>query len=146
MKKAIAMKCNKEQFESIREKLVGFDFKADPLMYVDDNNSYLTNNYNEEDVIGITLCNNDDGYNQRQYYEKWDENIFLDACGIEPTIYARDYEYFDRNVKRWVELTKKSSKTLLRIKPTLDYSKEIESLQDKAKENGMKAIITFEKI
>lgn len=33
-----------------------------------------------------------------------------------------------------------------RIKPTPDYSEEIEALQSKAKENGMKVIINFEKI
>lgn len=33
-----------------------------------------------------------------------------------------------------------------RIKPTPDYSKEIEALQAKAKENGMSIIIKFEKL
>lgn len=33
-----------------------------------------------------------------------------------------------------------------RIKPTPDYSKEIEALQAKAKENGMKVTINFDKI
>ena len=33
-----------------------------------------------------------------------------------------------------------------RIKPTPDYSKEIEALQEKAKKNGMNVIIKFEKL
>ena len=33
-----------------------------------------------------------------------------------------------------------------RIKPTPDYSKEIEALQQKAKENGMRVIVGFEKL
>jgi len=34
----------------------------------------------------------------------------------------------------------------IRLKPQPDYDKEIEALQLKAKENGMKCIINFEKI
>ena len=34
----------------------------------------------------------------------------------------------------------------VRIKPTPDYSKEIEALQEKAKENGMTVTINFEKL
>lgn len=140
MKKAIAMKCNKEQFESIREKLVGFHFKN---VNLGNGDFYLVNNFLAKDnhLAAMRLR----VFEKRQYYEKWDENIFLDACGIEPTMYARDYEYFHKTHQRWEILTNKYSETLLRLKPTHDYSKEIESLQDKAKENGMKAIITFEK-
>jgi len=34
----------------------------------------------------------------------------------------------------------------IRIKPTPDYSPEIEALQAKAKENGMSVTINFEKL
>lgn len=33
-----------------------------------------------------------------------------------------------------------------RIKPDIDYSKEISMLQDKARTNGFKAVISFEKL
>jgi len=34
----------------------------------------------------------------------------------------------------------------IRLKPQLDYSQEIEALQQKANQNGMKAVVTFEKL
>ena len=50
-----------------------------------------------------------------------------------------EYQIFMNNI--WYDLYYP-----IRIKPTPDYSKEIEALQAKAKENGMSVIIKFEKL
>lgn len=77
MKKAIAMKCTPEQFDAIKDKLVGCEIKDNS------NNScnYLVNNFlGKENYIapmGTT------GEEKREVYKTWNEEIFLNACGIE---------------------------------------------------------------
>jgi len=68
-------------------------------------------------------------------YTKVSEYEFLAEFG-KPKV---EYQFFANEMWFDVEFP-------IRIKPTPDYSKEIEALQAKAKENGMKVTINFEKL
>jgi len=79
----IAMKCNKEQWSAIEPKLVGITKNVWGLEY----HPYLCNSWvgkycpcigngSELDISVLDL---------EKRYEEWDEQIFLNACGIEPT-------------------------------------------------------------
>lgn len=79
--------------------------------------------------------------NVRKGYLLVSEQEFLKEFG-KPKPIIFDYgtlQYWDG--KGWCD-----TKNKYRIKPTPDYSKEIEALQEKAKENGMKVTINFEKL
>ncbi len=78
MKKPIAMKCTKEQFDAIKHKLVGYEieFMGSFEIY-----EYLTNIYNGYSVSNI--LENWKNSNNREVHETWNEEIFLNACGIE---------------------------------------------------------------
>lgn len=88
MKKAIAMRCTKEQFEAIEPKLKGFEIDRQFDFMEDD--SYLTNNYDERDFVKFTFVRRN-----REVFETWNEKIFLEACGIStiPTL-EEVKEYF----------------------------------------------------
>ena len=77
----IAMKCTQEDWESIKsfipKKLIRKDVYSN--FNVTDYTSYITNDYNEKGKICSTIspeC-------QEKIYEKFDANIFLNACGID---------------------------------------------------------------
>lgn len=80
----IAMKCNQEQFEAIKPKLEKAGLK---LSFITDWYicGYLKNN-NASSVGGICITNireeNKSDYG-RTVYETWNEEIFLNACGIK---------------------------------------------------------------
>jgi len=128
---AIAMRMTQDEFDSIKGLIKCVEI--DPF----DKRSYLVNNF--RNVLGkisnldsLEICSN-----YRKIYEYFDKDIFLKACDIEvekPIMQVWLGE-------KWVDYIGK-----YRLKTQPDYSKEIDSLQEKAKENGMKAIITFEKI
>ena len=69
-------------------------------------------------------------------YTEVSEQEFLAEFGKKPII-----QIFLRG--EWIDL---NCQDKYRIKPTPDYSKEIEALQAKAKENGMRVTINFEKL
>ena len=71
-------------------------------------------------------------------YTEVSEAEFLAEFGKPKPI----FQYMDYNGK-WIDCTDQNK---IRIKPTPDYSPEIEALQEKAKENGMKVTINFEKL
>jgi hypothetical protein len=80
--KPIAMRCNQEQFESIKETLERHnlkytsicDFKSFP---------FLVNNYTDEyGVISNVREYLSDDY-RRQVFNEWDADKFLEYCGIE---------------------------------------------------------------
>jgi len=128
------MRCTQEQFESIKDRIkckindTQFNFKLFP---------YLTNNYCSGNSIGLGTHDESFIGIDTEVYETFDAEIFLKACDSwEDEV---KYEYFQGN--KWYEMVYP-----IRIKPQPDYSKEIEALQLKAKENGMKCIINFEKI
>jgi len=121
----IAMRCTQEQFESIKDRI-----KSPIKNLVSwDKNTSLVKNFNNMNIVYNTECN--------FVYEIFDAETFLMACDSwEEEV---KYEIFDG--LNWHEVMGQ-----IRIKPQPDYDKEIEALQLKAKENGMKCIINFEKI
>jgi len=128
---AIAMKCTQEEFDSIKDKLS--KFKIEESLALNKFYPYLTNEY----ICEMGYIGASNSTSSRKIYEYFDEDILLKACDIEvekPIMQV----WFDG---RWVNYSGK-----YRVKPQPDYNKEIESLQEKAKINGMKAVITFEKI
>ena len=68
-------------------------------------------------------------------YTEVSEAEFLAEFG-KPKV---EYQFFANEI--WFD-----AEFPIRIKPTPDYSKEIEVLQNKAKENGMTVTINFEKL
>jgi len=72
----IAMKCNKEQFDAVKEKLEHLLFNYAT------NGEYLTNDYSRSGEIGFSEMKGGE-YSERKVYETWNEEIFLNACGIE---------------------------------------------------------------
>jgi hypothetical protein len=135
---AIAMKMTQEEFDSIKMLL---DIKQ-----LDSFSScpYLVNNFQGifKTITNVSIYSKKD-FN-RKVYEYFDKDIFLKACDIEVDKVWNSSELQFMNIHgEWKDC---NSDTKFRLKPQPDYSKEIESLQEKAKENGMKAIITFENI
>lgn len=80
MKRAIAMRCNKEQWDAIKSKLVGLLLYSTPGF---DSFPYLVNNCGGDlGVINNFSSKNKRDYN-REVHENWNEQVFLEACGIE---------------------------------------------------------------
>jgi len=134
----IAMRCTQEQFESIKDeiklKIRNLDnFKKYP---------YLIN----DSFDGVTNLATTTGNKNREVYETFDAEIFLKACDSweEEKIWSgSEIQFRSIGEKEWANHSKDYE---FRIKPQPNYSKEIEALQLKAKENGMKCVINFEKI
>src|SRR3972149_5585946 len=76
MKKAIAMKCNKEQFEAVRHH-----FCKKSIQEFSEKD-YLTNLFcgTENYIANVTMI-----IWGKEIHETWNEKVFLEACGIEPT-------------------------------------------------------------
>ena len=82
--KPIAMRCTEEQFETIKPKLEEIG-EIHILKGAFKKYNYLTNNYS-----GTSLCfdfvDNDEDWEEdhkNNIHEEWNEEIFLNACGIE---------------------------------------------------------------
>jgi len=132
------MKCTQEEFDSIKDLILDLngnigDFYTYPYLMTCWGNGRKIGNSNSMD------------FNNRKVYEYFDKDIFLKACDIEVDKVWKGSEMQIRynESSEWFGAHKDVE---FRLKPQTDYGKEIESLQDKAKLNGMKAIITFEKI
>lgn len=82
MKKAIAMRCTKEQFESIKPKLESVGLEISQLKDFE-TSCYLVNNFsgNINSITNI-LPYDINSYN-RKVYQEWNKKLFLEACGIE---------------------------------------------------------------
>ena len=82
MRKAIAMKCNKKQFEAVKEKLEKFSVESNQDL---ERLDYLTNNFGGNEYR-IGFCGHwNKKANGRNCHETWNEKVFLEACGIETT-------------------------------------------------------------
>jgi len=133
----IAMKCTQEEFDGIKDKLSNVremdDFKEYP---------YLVNNY-----LGDFQIRNTRILYDVETYETFNANIFLQACDIEieKVFELTDFQFRTKGTEEWLSYIE-PSETEYRLKPQPNYLKEIEALQQKAKENGMNVIINFEKI
>lgn len=78
--KPIAMKCSQEQYEKIKPILLKNGFKINKLGE-ESKHDYLTNNYyDEKKLVGFTYLAN---YYDRKVFEEWNEDVFLEYCGIE---------------------------------------------------------------
>jgi len=133
----IAMRCTQEQFESIKDRIKCeiYDLGSFKEFH------YLINDYFES----VTNLQNT-GNKNREVYETFDAEIFLRACDSwedEKTFKFNELQCFNNLTNEWIDC---SGNLIYRFKKQPDYSKEIEALQLKAKDNGMKCIINFEKI
>jgi len=88
----------------------------------------------EESALGNWIQDDYFLYNERSGYAE----IISYKEGEKPI-----FQIFDEEEKKWYDL---HDQNLYRIKPKTNYDKEIEALQNKAKENGIKVIINFEKL
>lgn len=221
----IAMRCTQEQFDSIKDRI--------PLPIIDifsfDDSNYLVTSYDGDKEVSNIKGGNAKNFN-REVYETFDGELFLDCCGREKEVIIEEndknkaealeffrkclsdsstYKYEDimiafankkiketqKNMnsnnceyKSWyADKLKKKVDELddfdihcanvikgylkdkiwkggelqyqikkgvwvdyniddfnVRLKPQPDYSKEIEALENKAKENGQKVIIKIE--
>jgi len=127
----IAMRCTQEQFESIKDRI---EVPKDMNNFKSDIKWYLVTK-RRSGFHGVNIYSEVDDYSE--VYETFDAEIFLRACDSWDEEVQYEY-YYDG---KWYEL-----KYPIRIKPQPNYDKEIEALQLKAKENGMKCVINFEKI
>jgi hypothetical protein len=136
MKRPIAMRCTREQFESIKDRLPYEIIEIDDF----EEYNYLVNNYGYEDFkIGNTNFLAD-----REIHETFNADIFLEACEEEVgKVWKGSEMQWKRGNGLWENCFLENE---YRLKPQPNYSQEIEALQQKAKENGMKAVITFEKL
>jgi len=124
MKKAISMRCSQEQFYAVKDKLVDMKFIENPTDYINCKDSYLSNNYSNKNLIGFTLTLMD----YVEIYETWNEEIFLNACGIETEriFKGSELQYLNEEGTYWKELTNPNIK--LRLKPAnLIKKQELES-------------------
>jgi len=133
----IAMRCNQEQFDSIKDRLEYHHSNIDNF----NRYPYLTNAFRGRDVIANIDTEPNDW--NRTVYETFDANIFLQACDIEVEKVWKGSEMQSCINGVWFDC---SDVNKYRLKLAPDFSKEIEALQQKAKANGMKVIINFEKI
>ena len=145
----IAMKCTQEDWESIKSK---FSKNQISSVYDFDNFGYLVNNHfgNELHLANLSNSNN---YG-RIVYEKFDANIFLNACGIDyyevaksekPTHYQTDNNIdiidfckmynlnFNRgNVIKYVARAGKKDDEIKDLEKALDFiQREIKYLKEK---------------
>jgi len=101
MKKAITIKCNQEQFNTVKDKLsklenykesIGFGGKTRLLTnrFLGDENSFATLDlrFYHEDYLPVG---------------EWNEEIFLNACGIENEriFKGSELQFFDILGKKW---------------------------------------------
>jgi len=131
------MRCTQEQFESIKDRIT----YPMELLKFENPWIYLTNDYLKKKIVSTSA--ETEG---REVYETFDAEIFLKACDSweEEKIWKGE----ELEVRRVGEGYWRDANNdwEVRIKPQPNYDKEIEALQLKAKENGMKCVINFEKI
>jgi len=83
MKKAIAMRCTREQFEVIKPKINKYICFNHIRIEEFNHLPYLTNYFEgKENLIANITYIGIQNYN-RELVEEWNENTFLDACGIK---------------------------------------------------------------
>jgi len=133
----IAMKCTREQFDSIKDRIEASNIES----FVE--YPYICNfYYNKKELVTNTKIPYKIA-SEHEIHETFDANIFLQACDIEVEKVFKGKELqFKNKLGEWMDCGDHE----YRLKPQSNYQKEIEALQQKAKENGMKVIINFEKI
>lgn len=137
----IAMRMTQEQFESI-EHMINLpifslsQLESFPVFINYSSGRYAISNASED--LAETL---DAG---KEYHKTFNADVFLEACGVEvEKVWKAEELQWKATDENWYTFV---GDFKIRIKPQPNYDKEIEALQQKAKENGMKVIINFEKI
>jgi len=115
----IAMKCNQEQFDAVKEKLNGTysmigDFAKFPYL--------VTGYYDSEQHISNSIVTS--FFKNHILYETWNEQIFLDACGIEKIFKGSELQYKSFIGNHWIGFNPSLE---IRIKP--NNTAEIEALE-----------------
>ena len=146
----IAMRCTQEDWESIKD-----NFNEKDIIEIDNpiskNFAYLINHFDDENGFGIGFFNKS---LSKEVYEKFDANIFLNACGIDyyevvksekPTHYQTDSNIdiidfckmynlnFNRgNVIKYVARAGKKDDEIKDLEKALDFiQREIKYLKEK---------------
>lgn len=121
----IAMRCTQEQFEDIKPKLKGFDFRSISKFNVC---NYLINNLNGNINMISNISESHKMKHNRVVHEEWDEEVFLKACGIEAeTLQEKEQrllkelevvrkEIEDSKIKIGDWVVVKESKTIFKVK------------------------------
>jgi len=130
----IAMRCNQEQFDSIKDRLTNIQDLDSSAPFI-----YLINDFDPSNIPSVGYYT---AMDHHEIHEIFNADIFLEACGVEveKVFKAGELQWFNGH-RQWVD-----TKETYRLKPQPNYDKEIEALQQKAKENGMNVIINFEKL
>jgi len=76
----IAMKCTQEQFESIKPKLEKNGIRISNMSSFEKDPFLVNNAFSDE----LCVCNfSSKNRNDRELFETWNEQIFLESCGIK---------------------------------------------------------------
>ena len=138
--KPIAMRCTREQFESIKDEINLPIHNALCFKHY----RYLTNCFLSEKVVSnISPAHVIVG---REIIETFDAEYFLDCCGREKPDEEVVFKGSEMQV-RWkgnCEWKDSNSGLEYRLKPKPNLDADIAALQEKAKELGIKITITFE--
>ena len=81
--KPIAMRCNKKQFESVKEILEKNDIKITPSIGYWGVFPYLVNNCNNTSNLITNTSFSYRTHYDRTVFEEWDKDTFLEYCGIQ---------------------------------------------------------------
>jgi len=136
MKRPIAMKCTQEQFDSIKDRLKNIQDLDSSAPFI-----YLINDFDPSDIPSVGYYT---AMDHHEIHETFNADIFLEACGVDVEKVWRSEEMQTLSINgTWIDCIGGRD---FRFKPQPNYQKEIEALQQKAKENGQSVTIVFEKL
>jgi hypothetical protein len=138
--KPIAMRCTRDQFESIKDEINLPIHNASCFKHY----RYLTNFFLSEKVVSNISPGH--GIVDREIIETFDAEYFLDCCGREKPDEEVIFKGYEMQV-RWkgnCEWEDSNSNLEYRLKPKPKLDADIAALQQKAKELGINITITFE--
>lgn len=140
MKRPIAMRMTQEQFDSIKDRItLPIELNSDDF----ETYCWVTNDRNEEGIVANLPFPNNGRY-EREIHETFNADIFLEACGDEVEKVWKSEEMQSLSSDGiWIDCI---GGRKFRFKPQPDYSKEIEALKQKAKENGMSVELIWSKL
>ena len=118
MQRKIAMRCTQEQWDAIKDKLVNVN-----LITSFTHSNYLVNCYRDSCITNVPY-----EYASawtKEVYKEWNEQVFLDACGIEKTFKGSELQYWSEINNKWFDIA--CTDGIYRLRP--DYSKEIAELE-----------------
>ena len=92
-----AIRCNQQQFDSVKDRLVNLE-KVTPFKDGD----YLVNCYRGDKTTN--LAPEFAGAWTNNIIDVWDEDTFLDACDIQKTWMSDELEFFNKHTEKWFSL------------------------------------------